>query len=60
MSKYELIPARISRGQRCDKCGRPDTIYVFIGLRYRRWQKRCLACAEKMIAEGKASLAKSS
>lgn len=53
---YELIAAKISYGQKCDKCGRGRTEFVFLGLRYSRWQKRCLRCAERMVAEGKAKM----
>jgi hypothetical protein len=51
---YELITAKISRGERCDKCGRGKTAFVFMGRKYTRWQKRCQKCAERMVREGKA------
>lgn len=54
---YELIPAKLSLGRRCDKCRRP-TVFIFYGVRYNRWQKRCGPCAERMVADGKAKFAR--
>ena len=52
---YRLIKATRGRSDRCDKCRRPFTDFVFMGKVYHRWQKRCRLCAEKMVQEGKAT-----
>ncbi len=54
---YELIRAKISRGEKCDKCRFGKTAFVFMGRTYTRWQKRCPKCAERMVCEGKAKFA---
>ncbi len=53
---YELIPAKISKGTACDRCRHGKTAFVFMGLRYSRWQKRCPKCAARMVSEGKAKM----
>ncbi len=53
--RYYLIPAKFSKGDRCDKCPLGKTMFVFLSQHLlKRWQKRCRKCAEKMIADGKA------
>ena len=53
--KYQLCPAGLSKGDRCDTCGEAATQFVFLSLRYRRWQRRCRCCADRMVADGKAT-----
>lgn len=53
---YELIPAKVSKGTPCDKCRHGSTAFVFMGVRYNRWQKRCRRCAERMVRDGKAKM----
>ncbi len=51
----QLVKATIERRERCHRCHRPWTYFVFKTATSSIWQRRCQRCAEQMVKDGKAS-----